>query len=90
MTDPRIEQKARRVAHTIIHDWLEDETGTAVEQLDRIVAKIAAAIQSAVAEEAEWWAHKAGHIGPAKGIEVDKNCELCCRIVAIRARGQKA
>lgn len=49
MTD--IERKAREVAHGIVSDWLKDDSGTEIEQRDKLVGNIAAAIQSAVDDE---------------------------------------
>lgn len=51
MTD--IEQKARELAHGIVSDWLQDDSGTEIEQRDKLVGNLASAIRSVAAETYE-------------------------------------
>jgi hypothetical protein len=50
-----------------------------------LAALLASVASRARLEEAEWWASKAGHIGPAPGVDPDTSCEKCMRIIGMRA-----
>jgi hypothetical protein len=68
-------------------EWLHPAVDFAkdVAQLEQQLAAAQAELARVRLEEAEWWARKSGHRGPVIPELLDKSCEMCVRIITLRA-----